>query len=70
MDVTEPTDWAFYLFGFVEGNPNCDHRSTVVPNLRRDIWYARHDAVRQVKMERRFQESESQYIVGPHGFSE
>lgn len=70
MDVTEPTDWAFYLFGFIEGNPNCHHRSTVVPNFRRDIWYARHQAVRDVKMEKRFQQSEAQYVHGPHGFSE
>lgn len=70
MEVTEPTDWAFYLFGFTEGNPQCDYRSTVFPNHRRDVFYARHEAVRQVKMERRFQHSESQHVHGPHGFSD
>jgi pilus assembly protein CpaC len=70
MDVTEPNDWAFFLFGFIEGNPDCHHRSTVIPNFRRDIWYARHQAVREVKMEKRFQKSEAHYVHGPHGFSE
>lgn len=69
MDVTEPGDWQFYLFGFIEGNPNCQHRSTVYPNFRRDVWYAKHEAVREVKSQRKFLASEGTYVLGPHGFS-
>lgn len=69
MDVTEPGDWQFFLFGFTEGDPNCQHRSTVYPNFRRDVWYAKHDAVRAVKAQRKFAASEEQYVIGPHGFS-
>jgi pilus assembly protein CpaC len=70
MEVTEPGDWQFFLFGRWEGNPRCDHRSTVAPNYRRDVWYAKHDAVRQIKMQHGFQESEQNFVVGPHGFSQ
>jgi pilus assembly protein CpaC len=70
MEVTEPGDWQFYLFGRWEGNPRCDHRSTVIPNYRRDVWYAKHDAIRDVKMQHSFRESEENFVVGPHGFSQ
>jgi len=69
MEVTEPGDWQFFLFGRWEGNPRCDHRSTVAPNFRRDVWYAKHDAIRDVKMQHKFQESEKHFVAGPHGFS-
>jgi pilus assembly protein CpaC len=70
MEVTEPGDWQFFLFGRWEGNPRCDHRSTVIPNYRRDVWYAKHDAIRDVKLQRKFQDSEANFVVGPHGFSD
>ena len=70
MEVTEPGDWQFFLFGRWEGNPRCDHRSTVAPNYRRDVWYAKHDAIRDVKMQHSFQQSEQNFVVGPHGFSQ
>jgi len=70
MEVTEPNDWAFFLFGFYEGDPNCQFRSTTVPLYRRDVWYAKCDAMRQVKSQSRFQHSEECFVVGPHGFSD
>jgi pilus assembly protein CpaC len=70
MEVTEPGDWQFFLFGRWEGNPRCDHRSTVVPQYRREVWYAKREAIRDVKMQRKFQESEQHFVVGPHGFSQ
>jgi pilus assembly protein CpaC len=70
MEVTEPTDCAFYFLGFYEGDPNCQFRSTIAPLYRRDVYYAKHEAIRQVKCQSRFQQSEDCYVVGPHGFSE
>ena len=70
MEVTEPNDWALFLFGFYEGDPNCQFRSTTAPLYRRDVWYAQHEAIRQVKSQSRFQQSEESFVVGPHGFSE
>lgn len=70
MEVTEPNDCAFYFLGFYEGDPNCNFRSTIAPQYRRDVFYAKHEAIRQVKCQSRFQKSEECYVVGPHGFSE
>lgn len=65
MEVTEPGDWSFFLAGAYEGCPDCDHRSTVWPVVKREMWQARRDA----KAQSRYQRSEDRYIQGPHGFS-
>jgi pilus assembly protein CpaC len=70
MEVTEPGDWQLFLFGRIEGTPGCFYRSTVSPQYRREVWYAKRDAIRQVKMQHRFQECEDNFVVGPHGFSQ
>jgi pilus assembly protein CpaC len=70
MEVTEPDDWQFFFYGNYEGDPACQYRSTVAPLYRRDAWYAHRDAIRSVKTQSRFQQSEECYVVGPHGFSE
>ena len=60
MDITEPTDWQFYIQGHLEGDPECHHRSTVWPQ------YA--DQIHMVHKGRLA--TESFYVSGPHGFSE
>ena len=66
MEVTEPTDWGFFFAGRYEGRQNCDHRSTVWPVIKRQMWDARHEA----KTQARYQRSESHYIQGDCGFSQ
>lgn len=66
MEVTEPGPLEFFALGRIEGDPECHHRSTVWP-VQRD--YMR-DAIREAKMQARFQRSQGYYIAGPHGFSE
>ena len=69
MDVTEPGDWQFYLFGRIEGPPWCDHRSTVFPKHRDHVWWANRKAHREARAAVRCQKSEQFFIHGPHGFS-
>jgi pilus assembly protein CpaC len=65
MEVTEPGDWAFFLDGRIEGNPNCHHRSTYWPTYKRQLLDARVEA----KLQAKYQQSECYYIQGEHGFS-
>jgi pilus assembly protein CpaC len=65
MEVTEPTDWGFYLKGRYEGKVDCHHRSTVWPVLKQQAYDARCDAKRQA----RYQQSECYFIQGDFGFS-
>jgi pilus assembly protein CpaC len=66
MEVTEPTDWAFYFGGRIEGRVDCDHRSTVWPaSLQQSI-----DGHREAKRHGSYQACESFYIEGDHGFSQ
>ena len=65
MEVTEPGNWAFFASGSIEGRPNCEHRSTVWPNVQREIIRSHLNGKRQVG----YQESEGYYIQGEHGFS-
>jgi pilus assembly protein CpaC len=69
MEVTEPADWTFFLFGRYEGNPNCDHRSTVFPIHQDAVLRARMAALHEAKLHRRYQQCESYYVHGDHGFS-
>jgi hypothetical protein len=66
MEVTEPSDWGFFLAGRYEGRDNCHHRSTVWPILQRKILDARKEA----KQGAHFQQTEAYYIQGDCGFSE
>jgi pilus assembly protein CpaC len=69
MEVTEPGDWSFYLFGRYEGNPNCHHRSTVFPNYQDAVLRARMQALHEAKQHRGYQQCEQFYVHGDHGFS-
>lgn len=69
MEVTEPGDWSFYLFGRTEGNPDCHHRSTVFPNHQDAVLRARMAALRDAKQSARYQDCEQFYVHGQHGFS-
>jgi pilus assembly protein CpaC len=62
MEVTEPDDKDFFIHGFIEGWPDCDHRSTVWPLYRDRSTKNRHDIFRKTT-------SETYYIHGPSGFS-
>lgn len=69
-EVTDPTDAAFFLHGFVEGD-GFPHRSTVWPQYRDRAQLAlKH--TKRVKRRRapEYCESESYYISGPSGFSQ
>ncbi len=71
MDVNEPCDAHFYLWGDIEGNQGIHHRSTVYPLHRQNIERAAHRAHVEAKMGANFVESEQRYILGgPSGFSE
>ncbi|MCH5374666.1 MAG: hypothetical protein JJ992_11880 [Planctomycetes bacterium] len=62
MEVTEPGDVQFFLYGNYEGNPYCDHRSTV--------WNLQARRAPMAKHRERYQASQEFYIHGEHGFSE
>lgn len=74
MDVMEPTDHELYLHQRIEGDPYCQHRSTVWPEYRFGIYRANHEAVREAnraaKRHVNYQKCQDHYIAGPHGFSE
>jgi pilus assembly protein CpaC len=70
MDVTDPTDHAFYLHNQIEGNPGVEHRSTVWPTYKHQIHRAVHDAKRQAKQNGKFIDHQEFYISGPHGLSD
>ena len=69
MEVTEPTDHQFFWGGYYEGAPGCDHRSTVWPLQQQRIHEARRKAWGSAREQARYQECETQYVHGPHGFS-
>jgi pilus assembly protein CpaC len=61
MDVTEPGDWQFYLYGNYEGSKHCDHRSTIYNlQFRRAL---------NAKYQTKYQASQDYFISGQHGFS-
>ncbi len=66
MEVTEPGDVAFFISGSIEGRPNCQHRSTVWPNVQREIIRSHLSGKQRIG----YQHSESYYIQGEHGFSQ
>jgi pilus assembly protein CpaC len=73
MEVTEPGDWDFFVFGYYEGRECCQHRSTVWP-IYQDRMHERkcsamREALHQTKTHAEFQDSESYYVYGDHGLS-
>ena len=60
MEITEPTDWQFYIQGHLEGDPECHHRSTVWPQYADQIHMVHKGRVA----------TENFYVSGPHGFSD
>jgi len=69
MEVTEPGDWDFFLFGYYEGRPECDHRSTMWPIQRNRLMEAKHRAMHEARRRIHYQKSESFYVYGPGGFT-
>jgi len=69
MEVTEPSDCQFFFGGRYEGVTGCDHRSTIWPLQQRKIEEARHQAWRDARQQTRYQDCESTYLHGQHGFS-
>jgi pilus assembly protein CpaC len=69
MEVTEPTDWAFFLGGATQGRANCDHRSTAWPTHQARVLEAKCQAAREAKGRADYQCSEKYYVYGPHGLS-
>ena len=61
MQVTEPNDLDFYIYGDIEGRPNFYHRSTVWPLYRSRL--KRSGGVEVLRS------SECYYVEGEHGFS-
>ncbi len=69
MEVTEPNDWDFFAYGRYEGDPECQHRSTVWPIQKERIFDAHWQARRAAKQRPQFQQSQEYYVHGAHGFS-
>jgi pilus assembly protein CpaC len=69
MEVTEPNDCDFYLCGRYEGDPECQHRSTVWPLQQDRIVDAHFEALEQAKSTGTYQKHQQFYIHGPVGFS-
>lgn len=62
MEVTEPDDVDFFIYGDIEGRPGFHHRSTVWPLFRSRYCRCKKEfeAMRKVQQ---------YYVNGPHGFS-
>jgi pilus assembly protein CpaC len=61
MEVTEPNDLDFYIYGDIEGRPELHHRSTVWPLYRSRL--KRSGGVETIR------NCEDYYIQGDAGFS-
>ena len=64
MEVTEPDDLDFFIYGNIEGRPEVHHRSTVWPVFRNRLIDCRK------KYYESYRPCEDFYIHGEHGFSE
>jgi pilus assembly protein CpaC len=69
MEVTEPDDWAFFIRGRYEGNPDKYHRSTVWPIYQYGAQDARARAIIQAKHSAHYTQADQYYINGAHGFT-
>lgn len=71
MEVTDPTDIAFFFRQQIEGPPSVMHRSTLWPSARQKAVIEGHRAAQgQRKATRTFVDEESFYVNGPSGLSE
>lgn len=66
MEVTEPIDLDFFLYGDIEGRPDCHHRSTVWPLYKSRMKRCGNQAHYQAET---MHSSQSYYVNGPFGFS-
>lgn len=73
MEVTDPTNYDFYLHMQIEGQPGVEHRSTVWPAYKHQLWQANIDALRAArgyfKMHRQFGVHQQNYVTGEVGYS-
>ena len=73
MQVTEPTGREFFLHQQIEGQPCCDHRSTVWPAYRHQLHHANRDAIRAARAHAKgrpvYQQSHAYYLNGAVGFT-
>lgn len=60
MEVTDPDDLEFFIFGHIEGRSEVHHRSTVWAQYRDNMKHCRKAC----------KSSDCYYINGPHGFTE
>lgn len=63
MEVTEPDDLDFFIFGQIEGRANCHHRSTVWPTYRDRMHLSKKFKCDPCK-------DNGYYVNGPYGFSQ
>lgn len=62
MEVTEPHDLDFFVYGDIEGRPDCHHRSTVWP-----LYKSRMKRCQDVEQQSK---SSNYFFSGRHGFSD
>lgn len=62
MEVTEPNDLDFFIYGDIEGRPDCHHRSTVWP-----LYKSRLKRCQDVDSQ---SQSSKFFLSGKHGFSD
>ncbi len=62
MEVTEPHDLDFFIYGDIEGRPDCHHRSTVWP-----LYKSRLKRCQDVEAQSK---SSNYFFSGKHGFSD
>ncbi len=69
MEITEPTDFQFFVEGKYQGTPGYHYRSTMWPEQRERIVQARREAKKEARRMARYQDAEAFYVYGDHGFS-
>ncbi len=69
MEVTEPNNCDFYFGGYYEGDPRCQHRSTVWPLQQERIVEAHQKAMVEAKQHIQYEQCQEYYLNGPIGFS-
>lgn len=69
MEITEPNNCDFYFGGHYEGDPNCQHRSTVWPIQQERILEEHQRAMAEAKQLIQYDQCQDYYLHGPVGFS-
>ena len=70
MEVTEPDNWDFFVYGRYEGAPNRHFRSTTWPLERERMLAAHREALVAARHQSKYQECQEYYIQGDVGFSD